>query len=146
MGKFITPVLTAGKTFVLGYTDEEEGIFKENLPVIIFDDFTTSIQYVDFPFKVKSSAMKILHIDENKALTKFVYHLIKEIDFDHKEHKRYWISEFSKIRVPLPPIELQEKIINEIETEENSISLLKQEINLKKDSIKFKVREILKGI
>ena len=129
--KFITPVLTAGKTFILGYTDEKEGIFKENLPVIIFDDFTTSIQYVDFPFNVKSSAMKILHVDKSKALTKFVYFLIKEIDFNHNEHKRYWISEFSKIRVPCP-IETQKNIVDEIEKVENSISLLKQEVNLKR--------------
>jgi type I restriction enzyme S subunit len=39
---FKTPVLTAGKTFLLGYTDEENGIFEDNLPVIIFDDFTTA--------------------------------------------------------------------------------------------------------
>ena len=53
------PVLTAGKTFVLGYTHEEHGIFR-SLPVIIFDDFTTASKYVDFPFKAKSSAMKML--------------------------------------------------------------------------------------
>src|SRR5260370_41459664 len=56
-----TPVLTAGKTFILGYTDEEEGIYRA-LPVIVFDDFTTAIQYVDFPFKVKSSAIKLLTV------------------------------------------------------------------------------------
>ena len=54
-----TPVLTAGKTFILGYTNERQGVYDE-LPVIIFDDFTTASQYVNFKFKVKSSAMKIL--------------------------------------------------------------------------------------
>ncbi len=53
------PVLTAGKSFILGYTNEEFGIFT-NLPVIIFDDFMTSSKFVNFPFKVKSSAMKML--------------------------------------------------------------------------------------
>ena len=53
------PVLTAGKTFILGYTDEQGGIFT-NLPVIIFDDFTTANKFVNFPFKAKSSAMKML--------------------------------------------------------------------------------------
>lgn len=55
------PVLTAGKTFIIGYTNEETGIC-DNLPVIIFDDFTTDSKYVEFPFKVKSSAMKILRV------------------------------------------------------------------------------------
>ena len=43
------PVLTAGKTFVLGYTDDNYGIYTQ-LPVIIFDDFTTASRFVDFPF------------------------------------------------------------------------------------------------
>jgi type I restriction-modification system DNA methylase subunit len=63
--EYRTPVLTAGKTFILGYTNETRGIFESPLPVIIFDDFTTATKLVDFPFKVKSSAMKILKpVDE----------------------------------------------------------------------------------
>ena len=57
--KYITPVLTAGKKFILGYTNEYDNIFID-IPVVIFDDFTTASKFVDFPFKVKSSAMKIL--------------------------------------------------------------------------------------
>ena len=56
---YSTPVLTPGKSFILGFTNESDGICK-TLPVIIFDDFTTESKYVDFPFKVKSSAIKFL--------------------------------------------------------------------------------------
>src|SRR3989337_4304972 len=56
---YATPVLTPGKSFIIGYTNETAGIFN-TLPVIIFDDFTTATKFVNFPFKVKSSAMKIL--------------------------------------------------------------------------------------
>ena len=65
------PVLTAGQSFILGYTNETENIYTD-VPVIIFDDFTTSVQYVDFPFKVKSSAMKIL--TANNANLKYLYY------------------------------------------------------------------------
>lgn len=64
---FATPVLTAGQSFILGYTDELDNIYlasKDN-PVIIFDDFTGAIQWVDFPFKVKSSAMKMITAKPN---------------------------------------------------------------------------------
>ena len=74
--KYSTPVLTAGKSFILGYTNETDGIY-DNLPVIIFDDFTTATQYVNFKFKVKSSAMKILKADEKLALTKYLYYLMQ---------------------------------------------------------------------
>ena len=109
-----TPVLTAGKSFILGYTDEKEGIFNQ-LPVIIFDDFTTASQYVNFKFKVKSSAMKILTPVTELVLPKYIYYRIQIIQFDHSTHKRYWIQQYSKIRVSIPPIPEQECIVARIE-------------------------------
>lgn len=109
------PVLTAGKSFVLGYTNEQDGIFSNDLPVIIFDDFTTATKLVDFAFKVKSSAMKILKAKKDKANIKFLYYLMQKIEFDSSKHKRYWISQYSKIQIPLPPLSVQEEIVAEIE-------------------------------
>lgn len=116
-----TPVLTAGKTFILGYTDEKHGIFNKDLPVIIFDDFTTATKFVDFPFKVKSSAMKILHVKKDLADVEYVYHVMQNIDFDSTEHKRYWISQYSKILIPLPPLDVQKQIVNQIKAVKSKI-------------------------
>ena len=110
-----TPVLTAGKSFIIGYTNEKTGIFS-NLPVIIFDDFTTSSQYVDFPFKVKSSAMKILSVNSEIADLKYLFYKMQTIQFDSANHKRYWISEYSKIKFDLPTLAEQQRIVNRIET------------------------------
>lgn len=109
-----TPVLTAGKSFILGYTNETAGIF-DRLPVIIFDDFTTAIQYVNFPFKVKSSAMKILHINKDLVHPKYIFYRMQVIQFDHSTHKRYWIQQYSKIKVKLPSLPEQERIVARIE-------------------------------
>ena len=86
-----TPVLTAGKSFILGYTNETDNIF-DDLPVIIFDDFTTESKFVDFSFKVKSSAMKILHINQDLVLPKYAFYLMQATEIDHDNHQRYWIS------------------------------------------------------
>ena len=107
------PVLTAGKTFVIGYTNEETGIC-DNLPVIIFDDFTTDSKYVEFPFKVKSSAMKILRVRRGIDI-KYVAAFMAITRLIGKTHKRYWISEYSKIEIPIPPQKEQERIIMAIE-------------------------------
>jgi len=96
-----TPVLTAGKTFLLGYTNEQHGIFKEGLPVIIFDDFTTATQFVDFPFKAKSSAMKILQA-KNGASIKFMYETLQMIPYAVATHERHWISKFAPMQTPMP--------------------------------------------
>ena len=95
-----TPVLTAGKSFILGYTNETKGVY-DKLPVIIFDDFTTASQFVDFKFKVKSSAMKILSCNEEIADIKYMYYLMQITHIQSDTHKRYWISDYSKIPVSL---------------------------------------------
>ena len=107
------PVLTAGKSFIIGKTNEKSGICK-HLPVIIFDDFTTDSKYVDFPFKVKSSAMKILHAKGN-VNPKYVAYLMSVTRLVGDTHKRYWISEYSKIPIMLPPVNEQERIVSLIE-------------------------------
>ena len=110
-----TPVLTAGQSFILGYTNETQGIYNK-LPVIIFDDFTTASKYVDFPFKVKSSAMKILRVKNNDiADLRYVYYIMQNIKFNSETHKRYWISEYSNEEIPLPPISVQEEIVKELD-------------------------------
>ncbi|GAA9351663.1 hypothetical protein TH0610_11520 [Helicobacter pylori] len=109
-----TPVLTAGKTFILGYTNEKDNIYQasKNAPVIIFDDFTTATQWVDFPFKVKSSAMKIL-LPKNPTINiRFIFFYMQTIPYNISgEHTRQWISRYSKITIPIPPLEIQQEIV-----------------------------------
>ncbi len=109
-----TPVLTAGKTFVLGYTDEIDGIYpaSPDTPVIIFDDFTTAIQWVDFPFKVKSAAMKILRLRaEAPAALRFVWYAMKTIRYCPRDHALQWISRYADFRIPVPPLEVQHEMV-----------------------------------
>lgn len=105
------PVLTAGKSFILGYTNETEGTFKENLPVIIFDDFTTASQFVDFPFKGKSSAMKILTAKKNVDI-KFIFEAMQLIKYEVGVHQRHWISIYSNLKISAPKLKEQQKIAN----------------------------------
>lgn len=112
--KYKIPVLTAGKSFILGKTNETDGIF-ENLPVIIFDDFTTATKFVNFPFKVKSSAMKILKPKSNLVDVWYVYYYIQTVRVKVDTHKRYWISNYSKLPILLPPQFEQRCIVSKIE-------------------------------
>lgn len=97
---YSTPVLTAGKSFIIGYTNEATGIYS-NLPCIIFDDFTTDSKLVDFPFKVKSSAMKILKVHKDIEVD-YVAMFMSITKLVGDTHKRYWISEYSKLEIPIP--------------------------------------------
>ena len=124
---YSTPVLTAGKTFILGYTNETQGIFEDNLPVIIIDDFTTATQFVDFPFKAKSSAMKILVAKENVSI-KFIYETMQILKYEIGGHERHWISKFTFLDISLPSIEEQTKIANFLSAIDEKIKLVQGQI------------------
>jgi type I restriction enzyme M protein len=104
-----TPVLTAGKTFILGYTNDTHGICRTH-PLIIFDDFTTATQFVDFDFKAKSSAMKLLRARPGVADVRFMFERMQLIEFVVGDHKRHWISQYSKIEVTVPELAEQTAI------------------------------------
>ena len=109
-----TPVLTAGATFLLGYSSETHGVYAASTddPVIIFDDFTTASKWVDFPFKLKSSAAKILTAaDPSVADIRFLYFLMQTIKYQVGSHARHWIAVYSKMPVCCPPLEVQREIV-----------------------------------
>ena len=109
---YTTPVLTAGKSFIIGHTNETNGIY-EKLPCIIFDDFTTDSKLVDFPFKVKSSAMKILQVKKDINI-EYIAMFMSITRLIGDTHKRYWISEYSKIEIPIPPQNEQDRIVKKV--------------------------------
>ena len=115
-----TPVLTAGQSFILGYTNESKGIYKKG-PCIIFDDFTTSVHYVDFPFKVKSSAMKILTTKSNADI-KYCYYLLLSLSKMPPNHKRQWISTTSEKSYVLPSMDKQISIVKQLDLISDTIA------------------------
>jgi type I restriction enzyme S subunit len=121
------PVLTANKSFILGCTHEENGIFT-NTPVIIFDDFTVDKKYVDFSFKVKSSAIKILKIKGENNL-KFIYELMNIIKFETAEHKRNYISVYQNLCIRLPRPYEQKKIADCLSSLDEVITRQTQKID-----------------
>ena len=124
-----TPVLTAGQSLLLGYTNELDGIYeadKDN-PCIIFDDFTTSFHWIDYSFKVKSSAMKMLKPKANTNL-RYVYYAMQQIRFVPQQHQRHWISKYSHFQIPIPSLEEQNRIVGILDTFADSIENLKQQI------------------
>ena len=134
---FETPVVTAGKTFILGYTDDKNGVFeKEKLPVIIFDDFTTASQFVDFPFKAKSSAMKILKA-KNDTNIRFIFEALQMINYEVGGHGRHWISVFSNLSIFVPSFPEQTKIANFLSAIDSKIDMENQLLQKLEEQKKF---------
>lgn len=139
---FKIPVLTAGKTFILGYSNETHGIFQNPLPVIIFDDFTTATQFVDFSFKAKSSAMKILKPKDDSGNIKIIFELMQTIKYQTSEHKRYWISEYQNIIIKVPLSKEQKKIADFIFSVDNLIDSQTKKVEILKDHKKGLMQQL----
>ena len=142
------PVLTANKGFIKGYTKETGGIYR-NIPVIIFDDFTADNKFVNFPFKVKSSAMKILKIKDKNAHLKYIFYQMQLRQVDTGTHKRYYLSSYQKLNFIFPidkdnKINLPEQtlIVSAIETQ---FSRLEEAVKVLK-SVKDKLRVYRKAV
>ncbi len=120
-----TPVLTANKAFILGYIDETFGIC-QNIPAIVFDDFTTDNKYAAFPFKVKSSAIKLLYPKHEGVNLKFVFERMQLIDYPLGNHKRYYISEYQNLELLVPDYEEQRAISTVLSDMDAEIAALEQ--------------------
>ena len=117
----LTPVLTANKGFVLGYTNEDFGIYQKG-KCIILDDFTMDAKYVSFPFKVKSSAIKILTAKPNVNL-RFMFEYLLYLELKSEEHKRHYISEIASLVIELPSKDKQNIIACLMSSLDNKLSL-----------------------
>ena len=142
-----TPVLTAGKTFILGYTNEDEGIYiASKSPVIIFDDFTTANKWVDFDFKAKSSAMKMITSKNEKfALLKYIYYWLNTLPNNQTDgdHKRQWISNYANKLIPIPPLSVQTEIVKILDALTALTSELTSELILRRKQYEYYREKLL---
>jgi type I restriction enzyme S subunit len=139
-----TPVLTANKSFVLGHTNEQFGVY-EGVPAIIFDDFTTDSKYVDFPFKVKSSAIKILTPRDSGVCLRFVSERMRLFRFPVGEHRRYYISDYQHIELPAPGADEQAAIAAVLSDMDAELSALVALRDKTKDLKQAMMQELLTG-
>lgn len=138
-----TPVLTANKAFILGSTDDTTGVYSKQ-DCIIFDDFTTDMKYVDFKFKVKSSAIKILTPKGNVNL-KFVFEQMQRLKLPIGGHKRYWLSEYQYLTIKMPNEDTQSKIVSILSRADAEIDLLNQQLDVLKEQKRGLMQKLLTG-
>ena len=118
------PVLTANKAFILGYKNESGAYDKGKC--IIFDDFTLDCKYVDFIYKINSSAIKILTANKGYNL-KFAYYLLSSSNILMQGHARHYISIVQPFEAKVPNIEEQTKIDKMITNIDQLITLHQRE-------------------
>ncbi len=138
------PVLTANKGFILGYTNETEGVYT-NTPVIIFDDFTMNNKFVDFEFKVKSSAIKILTPKNKDVNLKYIFERMQLINVVIGEHRRHYLSEYQYLIIDVPNIKEQNAIEKILTTADKEITELEKKLSILKEQKRYLLNNLISG-
>lgn len=141
-----TPVLTANKGFLLGYTDEQNGVYKASADrsVVIFDDFTCDSKFVDFNFKIKSSAIKLLTPKNGDSL-QFIFWAMQNINTEIGEHKRHYLSEYQYNTVEMPSIEEQYLIVETIQDFDDYLEKVQEKLEATRQLKKGLSQQIFSG-
>ena len=138
------PVLTANKAFILGYTTEVFGVCAD-LPAIVFDDFTTDSKFAKTPFKVKSSAIKLLRPRHDRTSLRFLFERMQLIRFPAGDHRRYYISDYQNIRLTIPEYDEQLAVISVLSDMDAEIAALEARHEKTWDLKQAMMQELLAG-
>lgn len=142
--EYKTPVLTANKGFILGYTNETHGVFRD-VPVIIFDDFTMDNKFVDFEFKVKSSAIKILSPKDKSVNLRFVFERLQLVNITIGEHRRHYLSEYQYLTLDVPDIEEQTAIANILTAADKEIKTIERKLKILQEQKRYLLNNLITG-
>ena len=98
------PIIDQSRTFIGGYTHNQDALYDIPLPIIVFGDHTRILKFVDFPFARGADGTQILY-PNNFISTQLLYFAISHIDlssFGYARHFKYLKAE--SILIPPKPI------------------------------------------
>ena len=98
------PVIDQGALFIAGWTDSDEYVISDNLPVVIFGDHTRIFKYVDFPFALGADGTQLLYANDEILDPRFFYYALLNLKVPNKGYNRHYryLREFSVVCPPLP--------------------------------------------
>ncbi len=105
------PVVTQeSERLVSGYTSGIKPI--KDIPVIIFGDHNCVVKYIDFPFVRGADGTQLLRTNKT-ILLKYLYFLMEILDIPNAEKYERHYKYLKEIKIPLPPKDIQQKIVDE---------------------------------
>lgn len=127
------PVVDQGEQFIAGYADNEKYLEKDEY--IIFGDHSEHVKYVDFAFVQGADGLKILK-PKSGIKAKYIYYCFCNFYKKEGSYKRHWSN--AKITlIPIPPLEIQEKIVQILDKFTDYVTELTSELTLRKKQYSY---------
>jgi restriction endonuclease S subunit len=137
-GKY--PVIDQSTDFISGYSNDGSLLNKYDKPVIIFGDHTRIFKYVDFEFIGVGDAIKVLEPRDN-YIPRFFYYLLSNYELQNLGYSRHF-KLLKELQLPLPPLEIQKEIVEELEQYQKVIDGAKQVIEIHTQKIEERINKI----
>ena len=128
---------------ISGYTDEEEVI--TDLPLIVFGDHSCTFKYIDFPFIRGADGTQLLKVDENEFIPKCFYYLVQLVEIPNRDRYERHFKYLKNLEIPLPPLEIQQQIVDECEAVDQETEQAHQTIATTKQWIEEKVQAVVRN-
>ena len=127
------PIVDQGEQFVAGYADNEKYLEKDEY--IIFGDHSEHVKYVDFAFVQGADGLKILK-PKKGINAKYLYYCVCNFYKKEGNYKRHWSN--AKITlIPIPPLKIQEKIVQILDKMTEYVTELTSELTSRKRQYSF---------
>lgn len=121
------PIISQEKEFISGYTNKNiTPISSIDLPLIVFGDHTQIKKYIDFNFVCGADGVRLLKPKE-MFNPKYYYYYLCNINFNVSQKYTRHFKYLSESFIPLPPLEIQNKIVKIIEEKKEKIKCLKEQ-------------------
>ena len=138
-----TPVIDQSRSFIGGYTNDEDAV-EENIPAIIFGDHTRIVKYIDFKFASGADGTQLIYSNSENISQEYLYFAIKNIDlsdYAYARHFKYLKEE--KIYIPSEKIMKQfTKISKDILTQ---VSILRNQNEKLKEARDILIPRLISG-
>lgn len=128
------PVIDQGQKFIVGYSNDVSAVISGG-PYCLFGDHTREIKYVDFDFIQGADGLKILKT-KNGILSRYFLHCMRFSDIPNRGYNRHW-SIAKEIEIPLPPLPIQEAIVEILDKFESLQQGLQDELQARKKQYEY---------
>ncbi|MBQ9418885.1 MAG: N-6 DNA methylase, partial [Synergistaceae bacterium] len=135
------PVISQEKeTLISGYVDAKEAI--TDLPLIVFGDHTCVFKYVDFEFVRGADGTQLLKTNANIIKPKYLYYYLQTATITNRDKYERHMKYLKAIKIPLPPISVQQQIVAECEAVDDEYNTTRMSI----ESYRKKIEEIFTNL
>ncbi len=129
------PIIDQGKNEIAGYTNEVEGIYKEE--ALVFGDHTRIIKYIDFPIFLGADGVKLLKLKSNKEKIsiKYLYYFLNTVKLPNDGYSRHF-KYLKQTVIPVPELDIQMKIVKCMDKANELIDKRKEQIKTLDELVK----------